>query len=73
LRSTGIGAALGIGRCGAIIGPGIGGAMLGAQWSNEAVFYAAAVPAAIATLSALLLAKAMNGAVEPKTPVLARH
>jgi len=73
LRSTGIGAALGIGRCGAIIGPWIGGAMLGAQWSNESVFYAAAVPAAIATLSSVLLAKAMNGAVEPKTAVLARH
>ena len=35
LRSTGIGAALGVGRVGAIIGPAIGGAMLGAQWSNE--------------------------------------
>ena len=73
LRSTGIGAALGVGRCGAIIGPGIGGAMLGAQWSNESVFYAAAVPAAIATLSAVLLAKAMDGAGEPKAAVLARH
>jgi len=73
LRSTGIGAALGIGRCGAIIGPWIGGGMLHAQWSNESVFYAAAVPAAIATLSSVLLAKAMNGAAEPKAAVLARH
>jgi AAHS family 4-hydroxybenzoate transporter-like MFS transporter len=73
LRSTGIGAALGVGRCGAIIGPWIGGAMLGAQWSNESVFYAAAVPAAIATMSAVFLAKAINGAVEPKAAVLARR
>jgi AAHS family 4-hydroxybenzoate transporter-like MFS transporter len=73
LRSTGIGAALGIGRCGAIIGPWIGGEMLHAQWSNESVFYAAAVPAAIATLSSVLLAKAMNGAAEPKAAALARH
>ena len=72
LRSTGIGAALGVGRCGAIIGPYIGGTLL-AQWSNEAVFYAAAVPAAIAALSSALLAKAMNGAGEPKAAVLARH
>ena len=72
LRSTGIGAALGIGRCGAIIGPYIGGTLL-AQWSNESVFYAAAVPAAIAALSSALLAKAMNGAPEPKAAALARH
>ena len=72
LRSTGIGAALGIGRCGAIIGPYIGSTLL-AQWSNEAVFYAAAVPAAIATLSSALLARAMNGAAEPKAAALARR
>jgi hypothetical protein len=47
--------------------------MLGAHWSNESVFYAAAVPAAIAALSSVLLARAMNGAGEPKAAVLARH
>src|SRR4029079_12314084 len=73
LRSTGIGAALGIGRVGGIIGPLVGGLMLGAHWSNESVFYAAAVPAAIAALSSVLLARAMNGAGEPKAAVLATH
>jgi MFS transporter, AAHS family, 4-hydroxybenzoate transporter len=73
LRSTGIGAALGVGRVGAIIGPWIGGEMLGAQWSNESVFYAAAVPAAIATLASALLARPINGIGEPKAAVLARH
>jgi AAHS family 4-hydroxybenzoate transporter-like MFS transporter len=73
LRSTGIGAALGIGRIGGIIGPLIGAAMLGAHWSNEAVFYATAVPAAIAALSALLLGKAMNGAPRPEAAALARR
>jgi MFS transporter, AAHS family, 4-hydroxybenzoate transporter len=73
LRSTGIGAALGVGRVGAIIGPWIGGAMLGAQWSNESVFYAAAVPAAIATLASALLARPMNGMGERKAVALARH
>ena len=73
LRSTGIGAALGIGRIGGITGPLLGATMLGAHWSNEAVFYAAAVPAAIAALSALLLAKVMNGAPRPEAAALARR
>jgi AAHS family 4-hydroxybenzoate transporter-like MFS transporter len=73
LRSTGIGAALGVGRCGGIIGPLIGGAMLGAQWSNEALFYAVAVPALVATLAALLLGKVINGAAEPKAVALAKR
>jgi len=73
LRSTGIGAALGIGRIGGITGPLLGATMLGAHWSDEAVFYAAAVPAAIAALSALLLAKAMNGAPRPEAAALARR
>jgi AAHS family 4-hydroxybenzoate transporter-like MFS transporter len=73
LRSTGIGAALGIGRIGGIIGPLLGASMLGAHWSNEAVFYVAAVPAAIAALSSLLLAKAMNGAPRPEAAALARR
>jgi AAHS family 4-hydroxybenzoate transporter-like MFS transporter len=73
LRSTGIGAALAIGRCGGIIGPLIGSAMLGAHWSNEAVFHAVAVPAAIATVSALLLARVLNGAPRPEAAALARR
>ena len=73
LRSTGIGAALGIGRIGAIIGPLIGSAMFSAHWSNESVFRATAIPALIATLAALLLAKALNGAPRPEAAALARH
>jgi AAHS family 4-hydroxybenzoate transporter-like MFS transporter len=66
LRSTGIGAALGIGRVGGIIGPLLGGVMLAAHWSNEALFYAVAVPAMIAALSALLLGRVIDGAARPK-------
>jgi MFS transporter, AAHS family, 4-hydroxybenzoate transporter len=58
LRSTGIGAALGIGRCGAIAGPLVAAAMMQRQFTNESLFYAAAVPAIIATLSVALLARA---------------
>ncbi len=58
LRSTGIGAALGVGRCGAIVGPLVGAAMMQRQFTNETLFYAAAVPAIVATIAVLLLAKA---------------
>ena len=47
LRSTGIGAGLGIGRFGAILGPVVAGELMLRQWSNEALFQAAAVPAAL--------------------------
>jgi AAHS family 4-hydroxybenzoate transporter-like MFS transporter len=57
LRSTGIGAALGIGRCGAIVGPLIGAAMMQRQFTNASLFYAAAAPALVATVSVLLLAR----------------
>jgi AAHS family 4-hydroxybenzoate transporter-like MFS transporter len=45
LRSTGIGWGLGIGRMGAIVGPLLGGALIGLKWSTHALFIAAAVPA----------------------------
>ena len=51
VRSTGVGAGLGIGRIGAIIGPIIGGIFLGAQWSTRDMFLAAAIPAAISALA----------------------
>lgn len=51
LRTTGIGWALGIGRIGAILGPYIGGMLLGMNWTNQQLFFAAAVPAVIATVA----------------------
>jgi AAHS family 4-hydroxybenzoate transporter-like MFS transporter len=50
LRSTGLGAGLGIGRIGSIVGPEVAGIMLGRKWSNQDLFYAAAIPALIASL-----------------------
>jgi AAHS family 4-hydroxybenzoate transporter-like MFS transporter len=50
LRSTGLGAGLGIGRIGSIVGPEVAGVLLGRKWSNQDLFYAAAVPALIASL-----------------------
>jgi AAHS family 4-hydroxybenzoate transporter-like MFS transporter len=55
LRSTGVGAGLGIGRVGAIVGPMIGNALIGAQWAPQQLLWAAAVPAAISTAVAAAL------------------
>jgi AAHS family 4-hydroxybenzoate transporter-like MFS transporter len=54
LRSTGIGASLGFGRIGAIVGPVAAGALLHNGWAHRELFLAAAVPAlmsAVATYS----------------------
>jgi AAHS family 4-hydroxybenzoate transporter-like MFS transporter len=50
LRSTGIGWGLGIGRIGAIVGPFVGGQLMGLHWANRELFYAAAIPAFISAL-----------------------
>jgi AAHS family 4-hydroxybenzoate transporter-like MFS transporter len=49
LRSTGVGAGLGVGRIGAIVGPMIGSALIAQQWAPQQLLWAAAVPAAIST------------------------
>jgi AAHS family 4-hydroxybenzoate transporter-like MFS transporter len=53
LRSTGIGWGLGLGRVGAIIGPVVGGALIALKWSPREVFLAAAIPAAISSITML--------------------
>jgi MFS transporter, AAHS family, 4-hydroxybenzoate transporter len=55
LRSTGIGAGLGVGRVGAIVGPLLGGFALSHQWSGHEIFLAAAAPAAISMVAMLTL------------------
>jgi len=61
LRSTGIGAGLGIGRIGSIIGPTLGEYMK-AHWPVHELFYAAAVPALVAALVLLFF----SGALKPR-------
>jgi len=51
VRSTGVGAGLGIGRIGAIVGPVIGGMFMAARWSTRDMLLAAAIPAAISALA----------------------
>ena len=63
LRATGVGAGLGVGRIGAIVGPYIGGVLIGAAVGAEELFYAAAVPAVVSTRLMIV----MRGVLE-RTP-----
>ncbi|MCA7989315.1 MFS transporter [Burkholderia cepacia] len=56
LRSTGIGWSLGIGRIGSVLGPLVGGQLIALNWSNGALFHAAAVPVLCSALFVLGLA-----------------
>jgi AAHS family 4-hydroxybenzoate transporter-like MFS transporter len=64
IRSTGVGWALGIGRIGSIAGPLVGGQLLTRGTAIRQVFWAAAVPALIATAAAGSIALIRRG--EPK-------
>lgn len=55
IRSTGVGAGLGVGRMGAIVGPLIGGYFIAQQWSTQEIFIAAALPALISTVVMIVL------------------
>jgi AAHS family 4-hydroxybenzoate transporter-like MFS transporter len=55
IRSTGIGWALGIGRVGAIVGPVIGGTLLGFGLPPKQIFLCACVPALIAATCTFML------------------
>jgi AAHS family 4-hydroxybenzoate transporter-like MFS transporter len=68
LRSTGIGWALGIGRIGAIVGPYIGGVLVGQQWSPQQLFWAVAVPASVSTLTMVALLFTMKLPATAPTP-----
>lgn len=63
LRSTGVGAGLGVGRTGAIIGPYVGGILLAQQWTPQQLFWAAAVPAFVSTAVILTLRVVMRAPV----------
>jgi AAHS family 4-hydroxybenzoate transporter-like MFS transporter len=60
LRSTGVGWGLGIGRTGAIVGPYLGGTLLGLNWGPRELFLAAAVPALVSTVTMVAMMFAMK-------------
>jgi len=57
IRATGVGWALGVGRAGSIVGPLVTAHLLAMQWSNQALFWAAAIPAGLSCLFILALAR----------------
>jgi AAHS family 4-hydroxybenzoate transporter-like MFS transporter len=61
LRSTGVGAGLGFGRLGAIIGPYAGGVLLAQQWTPQQLFWTAAVPAGISAVVMIVLLGVVGG------------
>ena len=67
LRSTGIGAGLGVGRFGAVLGPLIAGELIARQWTNESLFHVFAVPSLIATIAVLLMIRFMSREVRSGT------
>ena len=67
LRSTGVGAAFGIGRIGSIVGPVVGGVLLSMKLDPDRLFHLAAAPAILAAL-AIFIAGRWRAAA-PVTPV----
>jgi AAHS family 4-hydroxybenzoate transporter-like MFS transporter len=55
MRSTGVGAGLGVGRIGAIVGPVIGGSFMAMHWATRDMFLAAAIPALISAIAVFSL------------------
>ena len=51
LRATGVGAALGVGRIGSILGPVLGGTLLGMHLDTDTLFHLAAIPALVAAIA----------------------
>jgi MFS transporter, AAHS family, 4-hydroxybenzoate transporter len=45
IRATGVGWSLGIGRAGAIVGPVVAAQLVALNWSSQALFLAASIPA----------------------------
>jgi MFS transporter, AAHS family, 4-hydroxybenzoate transporter len=62
IRSTGIGWALGIGRIGSIVGPLLGGLLLGAGWQGTSAVMFAIIPTLIAACALLGVRRFLNRA-----------
>lgn len=71
IRSTGLGWASGIGRNGAIVGPLLGGALLGIELPLQLNFMAFAIPGAIAALAMTVFAVSSQRASAPAVELAA--
>jgi MFS transporter, AAHS family, 4-hydroxybenzoate transporter len=65
MRATGIGAGLGIGRIGAIVGPVVGGVLMGLHWPTHKLFLAAAAPALISAFVMLSMHWVLKSQAQP--------
>jgi AAHS family 4-hydroxybenzoate transporter-like MFS transporter len=72
-RATGVSWASAIGRVGAFLGSIAGAAMLSFHLSNAQIFSLLAVPAALAAVALIALARVRNANAEKKAPALARR
>ncbi len=61
MRATGIGWALGIGRIGSVIGPVVGGIVIGMQWATPTIFAVGALPTILATFAVLTVGRLVGG------------
>jgi AAHS family 4-hydroxybenzoate transporter-like MFS transporter len=73
LRSTGLGAGLGVGRIGSIVGPELAGDLLGRHWSNQQLFLAAALPALIASGVMIAMRRVLRGANQETAEVVSNE
>jgi len=62
IRSNGVGWANGVGRIGSILGPVIGGSLIGLDLPNSQLFLFAAVPPACAAIGSLAIARLQSSA-----------
>jgi MFS transporter, AAHS family, 4-hydroxybenzoate transporter len=60
IRATGVGWSLGVGRVGAIVGPVVAAQLVALNWSSQALFLAASVPAACSCVVVVGLAVVMR-------------
>lgn len=67
MRATGMGWSLGIGRAGSIVGPVVGGHLIGLHWSSGALFLAAAVPALLSCAMLAWLSRLRAAATDPSS------
>jgi AAHS family 4-hydroxybenzoate transporter-like MFS transporter len=65
LRATGIGAGLGVGRIGAIIGPVVGGVLMSRHLPSQKLFLVAAVPAFVSAIVMVGMHRVLKAQTQP--------
>jgi AAHS family 4-hydroxybenzoate transporter-like MFS transporter len=68
IRSTGVGLALGVGRIGSIVGPLVGGLLLGAGWTGTSLVMFAVVPTLLAAVALFGLRSYLRVRAETEQP-----